>query len=59
MLEEITRSVRNLDKDTYHKARGAALQAGVLIGRWITEAIQEKLEGFEERARYAGWKEPR
>lgn len=36
--------IRNLDKDTYHQARMAALKLKQSIGHWITQAIRERLD---------------
>lgn len=35
--------VRGVDRRTYIEARKAALDRGITIGKWINEAIEEKL----------------
>ncbi len=44
MTETTTVLIRNVDKETYQKARYAAIKANVNMGEWVTEAIKDKLK---------------
>lgn len=35
--------IRNIDEETYHRAKVAALKARMTVCRWIEDAIKEKL----------------
>ncbi len=37
-------SIRNVDPELFHQARIAALEANITLGKWLHDAIKEKLE---------------
>ncbi len=42
-------TVRGIPKELWHRVKVAATIRGILIGKWVKEALEEKLKGEEKR----------